>query len=120
MPDARCERTEAGLYAGGWSETSVQPVAPRSHRDDDGGELAADEIAVCERQEFPFLQKPFLVADVVRLARAALTGLVVIATIGGSEPYRRGPVAQLGARLNGIQEVTGSIPVRSTNLPPFG
>lgn len=28
----------------------------------------------------------------------------------------RGPVAQLGARLNGIQEVTGSIPVRSTNL----
>ncbi len=29
---------------------------------------------------------------------------------------RRGPVAQLGARLNGIQEVTGSIPVRSTNL----
>jgi hypothetical protein len=27
-----------------------------------------------------------------------------------------GPVAQLGARLNGIQEVTGSIPVRSTSL----
>ena len=26
----------------------------------------------------------------------------------------QGPVAQLGARLNGIQEVTGSIPVRST------
>ena len=34
-------------------------------------------------------------------------------------PY--GPVAQLGARLNGIQEVTGSIPVRSTILrSPFG
>src|SRR4030095_7646915 len=28
----------------------------------------------------------------------------------------RGPVAQLGARLNGIQEVTGSIPVRSTTF----
>ena len=28
----------------------------------------------------------------------------------------RGPVAQLGARLNGIQEVTGSNPVRSTKL----
>jgi hypothetical protein len=27
---------------------------------------------------------------------------------------QNGPVAQLGARLNGIQEVTGSIPVRST------
>ena len=27
-----------------------------------------------------------------------------------------GPVAQLGARLDGIQEVTGSIPVRSTIL----
>ena len=33
-------------------------------------------------------------------------------------PYSaRGPVAQLVARLNGIQEVTGSIPVRSTNSP---
>ena len=29
---------------------------------------------------------------------------------------RRGPVAQLGARLNGIQEVTGSIPVWSTTF----
>ena len=29
---------------------------------------------------------------------------------------KSGPVAQLGARLDGIQEVTGSIPVRSTNL----
>ena len=29
-------------------------------------------------------------------------------------PHQNGPVAQLGARLNGIQEVTGSIPVRST------
>src|SRR5688572_28665888 len=29
---------------------------------------------------------------------------------------KSGPVAQLGARLNGIQEVTGSIPVRSTTL----
>ena len=31
-------------------------------------------------------------------------------------PSRHGPVAQLGARLNGIQEVTGSIPVRSTKF----
>src|SRR4051812_30027930 len=30
--------------------------------------------------------------------------------------HKKGPVAQLGARLNGIQEVTGSIPVRSTIL----
>ena len=30
-----------------------------------------------------------------------------------------GPVAQLGARMNGIHEVTGSIPVWSTNLPPL-
>jgi hypothetical protein len=27
-----------------------------------------------------------------------------------------GPVAQLGARFHGMEEVTGSIPVRSTNL----
>ena len=32
-----------------------------------------------------------------------------------STAHQSGPVAQLGARLNGIQEVTGSIPVRSTN-----
>jgi hypothetical protein len=31
-------------------------------------------------------------------------------------PTESGPVAQLGARLNGIQEVTGSNPVWSTNL----
>ena len=37
------------------------------------------------------------------------------------ERHTSGPVAQLGARLNGIQEVTGSIPVRSTILrSPFG
>jgi hypothetical protein len=28
-----------------------------------------------------------------------------------------GPVAQLGARFHGMEEVTGSIPVRSTNFP---
>lgn len=33
----------------------------------------------------------------------------------GSLLTTRGPVAQLGARLNGIQEVTSSILVRSTN-----
>ena len=32
----------------------------------------------------------------------------------GISVLESGPVAQLGARLNGIQEVTGSIPVRST------
>ena len=35
-------------------------------------------------------------------------------TVEISHPPLDGPVAQLGARLNGIQEVTGSIPVRST------
>ena len=30
--------------------------------------------------------------------------------------FKSGPVAQLGARMNGIHEVTGSIPVWSTNL----
>jgi hypothetical protein len=31
-------------------------------------------------------------------------------------PSECGPVAQLGARMNGIHEVTGSIPVWSTIL----
>jgi hypothetical protein len=29
-------------------------------------------------------------------------------------PFRRGPVAQLGARFHGMEEVVGSIPTRST------
>ncbi len=32
----------------------------------------------------------------------------------GAQAPSRGPVAQLGARVNGIHEVTGSIPVWST------
>ncbi len=31
----------------------------------------------------------------------------------------RGAVAQLGERLNGIQEVVGSIPIGSTNSPRY-
>ena len=37
-----------------------------------GGELSADEIAVCERQEFPVVRKPFLGRDLISLARASL------------------------------------------------
>ncbi len=29
---------------------------------------------------------------------------------------KSGPVAQLGARFHGMEEVIGSIPIRSTNL----
>ena len=34
--------------------------------------------------------------------------------------HRRGPVAQLGARFHGMEEVVGSIPTRSTRIlkPP--
>ncbi len=32
---------------------------------------------------------------------------------------KRGPVAQLGERLHGMQEAVGSIPIGSTILPPF-
>ena len=31
-------------------------------------------------------------------------------------PFTRGAVAQLGERLNGIQEVSGSIPLGSTTI----
>ena len=31
--------------------------------------------------------------------------------------FARGPVAQLGARFHGMEEVVGSIPTRSTILP---
>jgi hypothetical protein len=32
-------------------------------------------------------------------------------------PFLCGPVAQLGARFHGMEEVIGSIPIRSTNIP---
>jgi hypothetical protein len=37
----------------------------------------------------------------------------------GENQTRRGPVAQLGARFHGMEEVIGSIPIRSTNSLPF-
>ena len=49
-----------------------------------------------------------------KLTRGAVFTEMPRASMNVSRP-RSGPVAQLGARLNGIQEVTGSIPVRSTN-----
>ena len=36
--------------------------------------------------------------------------------LNSSESEKVGAVAQLGERLNGIQEVVGSIPISSTNL----
>jgi hypothetical protein len=36
------------------------------------------------------------------------------ASIGGEHPKDFGAIAQLGERLNGIQEVVGSIPIGST------
>ena len=46
----------------------------------------------------------------------ALTSQVFLSRLNpaGTELGENGAVAQLGARLNGIQEVTGSIPVSST------
>ena len=37
-----------------------------------GAELSADEIAVCERQDFPVLRKPFLVRDAVNIVKASV------------------------------------------------
>jgi ATP-dependent Clp protease ATP-binding subunit ClpA/CheY-like chemotaxis protein len=37
-----------------------------------GAELSADELAVCERQDFPVLRKPFLVRDAISLVKASV------------------------------------------------
>ena len=37
-----------------------------------GGELSAEEIELCERQEFPVLRKPFLAMDLLSLVQASL------------------------------------------------
>ena len=45
-----------------------------------------------------------------------LTNISVSARIDRVLP-KSGPVAQLGARFHGMEEVIGSIPIRSTNQP---
>ena len=49
--------------------------------------------------------------------RAGLTNQARAETIGELHPSSSGPVAQLGARFHGMEEVIGSIPIRSTNKP---
>ena len=52
----------------------------------------------------------------MRTAFRNFRGLIALA-----EPasHQCGAVAQLGERLNGIQEVIGSIPFGSTKIPPL-
>ena len=50
-------------------------------------------------------------------ASPALWYPVTLRAARGFAPRERGPVAQLGARLNGIEEVGGSNPPRSTSRP---
>jgi hypothetical protein len=47
---------------------------------------------------------------------STLTNISVSARIDRVLP-KSGPVAQLGARFHGMEEVIGSIPIRSTNNP---
>ena len=47
--------------------------------------------------------------------RESLTNLPRAARIEKLSPTQSGPVAQLGARFHGMEEVIGSIPIRSTN-----
>src|SRR5215470_17150084 len=47
---------------------------------------------------------------------ATLTRLSACERIREEFPSSRGPVAQLGARFHGMEEVVGSIPTRSTNF----
>ena len=55
-----------------------------------------------------------------RLYRHPLTDKVLLNRLNPRRYHEKsgksGPVAQMGARVNGIHEVTGSIPVWSTNL----
>ncbi len=44
-----------------------------------------------------------------------LTNSAAAETIEKLHPTACGPVAQLGARFHGMEEVIGSIPIRSTN-----
>jgi hypothetical protein len=47
-------------------------------------------------------------------------GSFLIFRTSGILSLQSGPVAQLGARFHGMEEVVGSIPTRSTNLYSHG
>ena len=50
-----------------------------------------------------------------RAGAAGLTNSARAETMEKLHPPASGPVAQLGARFHGMEEVIGSIPIRSTN-----
>jgi hypothetical protein len=64
---------------------------------------------VVQNTDFPPIRK--IVALALTIANPMRDNYLAIS------PYR-GPVAQLGARFHGMEEVVGSIPTRSTNSLP--
>ena len=65
------------------------------------------------------LELPASHSSTLRLPRPSALGVWPIGQLRVTiEASPSGPVAQLGARMNGIHEVTGSIPVWSTTLSP--
>src|SRR5476649_2159361 len=72
------------------------------------GDRFDDESPRSDRQSNP--------AATVSCSRLTVSAGRVTIGVRLSRPLQCGPVAQLGARMNGIHEVTGSIPVRSTIL----
>ena len=56
-------------------------------------------------------------SEVVSNEGRGLTNSAPAETIWELHPSACGPVAQLGARFHGMEEVAGSIPARSTNSP---
>jgi hypothetical protein len=65
------------------------------------------------------LSQVFIEADLsgrsARPIELSLTNRARAETISRLHPSECGPVAQLGARFHGMEEVIGSIPIRSTN-----
>ena len=86
--------------------TALSKVAPRSTQSTSEAFWRSLSVSrLCERLE-----------QLVDVKGRCLTLSPRRATIGVRLSLQCGPVAQLGARMNGIHEVTGSIPVWSTIL----
>ena len=64
---------------------------------------------------FPHTPEKTLQAVIAHLAKLLLP-TIAIRTFSGYTMCRKGAVAQLGARLNGIEKVRGSNPLSSTLL----
>lgn len=67
------------------------------------------------RGVYPYEQKAFA-ADLTNGSKTDIIRMLLLMRTQAAADNQSGPVAQLGARFHGMEEVIGSIPIRSTKI----